>query len=123
MKKIFVGMLDDQETSDALQELQLLRELSHQNIIEYKDGFLEESPGHVGHVCIVTEYCEGGDLATHINAVRKRKSAIPKNQIFEWFLQLSRESQYPIILLFELANVISWFEYFLIIMIPYIKLL
>eukprot|EP00775_Hariotina_reticulata_P012449 gene12449-12586_t len=52
----------------ALQEAQLLSSLDHPNIIAYKDSFLDSE----GALCIVTTYCEGGDL---FNEIKRRKAA------------------------------------------------
>lgn len=57
MKQIFVGMLEPDDTVDALKEARLLGQLKHPNIVALKEAFIEEQ-----FVCIVTE-CVAQPLA------------------------------------------------------------
>lgn len=52
-------------------KVDLLRRLHHPNIVGYKDSFLTPRKGHL---CIVMEYCDGGDLSTHIKNARYDRS-------------------------------------------------
>ncbi|CAN0543126.1 unnamed protein product, partial [Ectocarpus sp. 12 AP-2014] len=39
------------------------------------------------HLCIVMEYCDGGDLSTQIKNARKR--LFPESKILHWFVQIA----------------------------------
>lgn len=53
-KKIILGGLKEKEQTSALLEAKLLKELTHTNIVDYIDSFIED-----GFFIIVMEYCEG----------------------------------------------------------------
>lgn len=44
-----------------------MRRLHHPNIVGYRDSFLTPRKDHL---CIVMEYCDGGDLSTQITNAR-----------------------------------------------------
>lgn len=67
VKKVALGMLNEEEQEKALREVELLRSLKHPNVVEYVDSFIEDEMLH-----IVMEYCEGGDLAAQLKAHKKR---------------------------------------------------
>jgi NIMA (never in mitosis gene a)-related kinase len=48
------------EREAALQEAELLSQLEHPNIVRHQDSFM--NPSH-DQLCIVMQYCEGGDLS------------------------------------------------------------
>ena len=41
-----------------------------------------------GEHIIITEYCEGGDLATLMKEYKKENINIPEKQIFKWVIQI-----------------------------------
>lgn len=53
-KKIHLGGLKEKEQTSALLEAKLLKDLTHTNIVDYIDSFIED-----GFFIIVMEYCEG----------------------------------------------------------------
>ena len=53
VKQVYVGMLEPDETIDALSEAKLLSHLNHPNILMFHEAFTFDQ-----FVCIVTEYCE-----------------------------------------------------------------
>lgn len=57
IKKIDLKILNAKHRKESLQEVQLLKRLSHQNMIKYYNSFLEKDI-----LFIVMEYAEGGDL-------------------------------------------------------------
>ena len=57
MKRISLKHLKPRMQKEALQEVQILRKLSHPNIIQYYNSFIEEDT-----LNIVMEYASGGDL-------------------------------------------------------------
>ena len=51
-----------------------MRRLHHPNIVGYKDSFLTPRKDHL---CIVMEYCDGGDLSTQIKNARYSSVGYP----------------------------------------------
>ena len=51
-----------EDTKQSLQEVNILRQLQHKNILEYKEHFIES-----GKIYIVTEYMAKGDLLDYID--------------------------------------------------------
>jgi hypothetical protein len=67
---------------------QLLAQLDHPNIISYKESFIDPKDGAL---CIVTSFCEDGDLFTRI---RKRQQAnnqlFTEDEVMDMFVQVGR---------------------------------
>jgi NIMA (never in mitosis gene a)-related kinase len=56
---------------DALQlEVKLLSSLDHQFIVSYNESFID--PGR-SMLCLVMQYCEGGDLSVYLKNLRGRR--------------------------------------------------
>uniref|UniRef100_A0A7S0R2F9 non-specific serine/threonine protein kinase n=1 Tax=Chlamydomonas leiostraca TaxID=1034604 RepID=A0A7S0R2F9_9CHLO len=72
--------------ADALKEVQLLSQLDHPNIIGYKESFIDKSDGAL---CIVTSFCEEGDL---FNKIRKRAAGnqlFTEEEVMDMFVQIA----------------------------------
>ena len=61
------GSVSDEDLEEAKLEARLLSKLKHQHIIAYFDHFVA-----VGCVNIVTEFCDGGDLAAAISSQKAK---------------------------------------------------
>jgi serine/threonine protein kinase len=72
-----------------LQELVLLKQLTHANICPYRESFV-----HAGNLTIVMRFCHGGDLRRKIHDMRDSGDFFPERQILDWFLQLARAVNY-----------------------------
>ncbi|CAK8677291.1 unnamed protein product [Clavelina lepadiformis] len=83
LKQICVGPLDPGETVDAMHEANLLHRLTHQNIVQFHDSFIDGQ-----FFCLVLEYCEGGDLECRIKDFKKKQEMIPEDQVIKWLHQL-----------------------------------
>lgn len=83
LKEISCGDLAPDETVDAMHEAKLLSKLHHPNIVRFHDSFLDGE-----FFCIITEYCEGGDLDDKITAWKKAGKSFDTNVIMDWFVQL-----------------------------------
>ncbi|XP_019629683.1 PREDICTED: serine/threonine-protein kinase Nek11-like [Branchiostoma belcheri] len=83
LKEISVGDLAPDETVGAMHEAKLLSKLDHPGIVKFHDSFLEKE-----NFCIVTEFCEGGDLDNVFSEYRKQKTTPAPEQVMEWFIQL-----------------------------------
>lgn len=70
------------EREEARKEVSVLAQMKHPNIVSYIDSF-EES----GNLCIVMDYCDGGDLYNKIHSTR----GVPytEDQIIDWFVQIT----------------------------------
>ncbi|CAM9631408.1 unnamed protein product [Pylaiella littoralis] len=83
-KIIKIKNIPRKEREACRTEVDLLRRLHHPNIVGYKDSFLTPRKDHL---CIVMEYCDGGDLSTHIKNARRR--LFPESKILHWFVQIA----------------------------------
>mmetsp|Transcript_40296 Transcript_40296/g.61493 ORF Transcript_40296/g.61493 Transcript_40296/m.61493 type:complete len:192 (-) Transcript_40296:2373-2948(-) len=61
--------MTEKEKRNALNEIRLLASVTHPNIIEYRESFIESSSQTL---CLVMEYADGGDLAQRITDLMKR---------------------------------------------------
>jgi len=84
LKEIFVGELAPDETVDAMREAKLLSTLHHVHIVKFHDSFLDRES-----FCIITEYCEGGDLHDKIKAWKNAGKTFDESLILTWFIQMT----------------------------------
>ncbi|NXC64523.1 NEK11 kinase, partial [Aleadryas rufinucha] len=83
LKEISVGNLKPNETVEANLEAQLLSQLDHPAIVKFYASFVERDS-----FCIITEYCEGGDLDFKIQEYRDSGKMFTQSQVIDWFIQL-----------------------------------
>ncbi|XP_010711227.1 serine/threonine-protein kinase Nek11 isoform X3 [Meleagris gallopavo] len=83
LKEISIGDLKPNETVEANLEAQLLSKLDHPAIVKFYASFVERDS-----FCIITEYCEGGDLDYKIQEYKESGKLFTQRQIIEWFIQL-----------------------------------
>ncbi|XP_063181368.1 serine/threonine-protein kinase Nek11 [Chroicocephalus ridibundus] len=83
LKEISVGDLKPNETVEANLEAQLLSKLDHPAIVKFYASFVERDS-----FCIITEYCEGGDLDFKIQEYKESGKIFTQKQIIDWFIQL-----------------------------------
>ncbi|XP_053466930.1 serine/threonine-protein kinase Nek11 [Ictalurus furcatus] len=83
LKEIPVGDLKPDETVKATQEAQLLSQLHHPAILRFYTSFLERDA-----FCIITEFCEDGDLECKLERLRVSGEALSESQVREWLVQL-----------------------------------
>jgi len=77
------------EADDAAKEGQLLASLQHPFVVRYRGSFCE-----AGNLCIVMDFCEGGELAKYIRKARKSRQRIPEDQVLRWFTQATLALKY-----------------------------
>ncbi|KAM4017345.1 serine/threonine-protein kinase Nek11-like isoform 2-T2 [Anomaloglossus baeobatrachus] len=70
-------------TLPSAREAKLLGNLRHPFIVQFFTSFLEKKD-----FCIVTEYCEGGDLDCYIQRQKDEGEDLTEGHVMEWFIQL-----------------------------------
>ncbi|XP_077441337.1 serine/threonine-protein kinase Nek1 isoform X4 [Vanacampus margaritifer] len=73
--------MSDKERQESRKEVSVLANMSHPNIVQYKESFEEG-----GCLYIVMDYCEGGDLFKKINS--QKGMLFTEEQILDWFVQI-----------------------------------
>ncbi|CAK8989877.1 unnamed protein product [Durusdinium trenchii] len=81
-KMVDVSKATRREMEDAVKEGKLLSELKHPYIVRYRESFTES-----GWLCILMDYCEGGDLTARISEAKRSRKPFPEDQILRWFAQ------------------------------------
>ncbi|CAE7471004.1 NEK4 [Symbiodinium natans] len=84
MKSIDLHSASDDGRQQMELEVQLLRTMQHPNIVAYRDSFIDRT----GHLCILMEYCEHGDIFTYLQEVRRTNSAPEEGRLLEWFTHI-----------------------------------
>ncbi|KAK9069218.1 hypothetical protein SSX86_013334 [Deinandra increscens subsp. villosa] len=81
MKKIRLNKQTEKFKKTAHQEMELISRLNHPYVVEYKDAWVDKMG-----ICIVTAYCEGGDMAELIR--KARGTYFPEEKLCKWLTQL-----------------------------------
>ncbi|KAL4442315.1 hypothetical protein ABPG74_005656 [Tetrahymena malaccensis] len=82
-KKVILSNLSEKDQNNAIQELKLLREMKHPNIVKFIESYKEKNK-----VIIIMEYCEYGDLSQLIKQKSAKGEQIEESTILEWFVQI-----------------------------------
>uniref|UniRef100_G3SKY8 Serine/threonine-protein kinase Nek3 n=1 Tax=Loxodonta africana TaxID=9785 RepID=G3SKY8_LOXAF len=69
------------DTQNSRKEAILLAKMKHPNIVAFKESFEAD-----GHLYIVMEYCDGGDLMQKIK--HQKGKSFPEDTILNWFTQM-----------------------------------
>jgi len=84
LKKVqLVNMLDAKSRADCINEIDLLKQLSHSNVIQYISSFIENN-----ELIIVLELADAGDLGRMIKVFKRQEKLIPEKTIWRYFAQL-----------------------------------
>ena len=83
LKKIKYENESEEERKRNLNEIKILKELHHPNLIQFYDSFKEK-----GKLYIIQEYADGGDLSDKIKIYKESNKLLPENLIWEIFIQL-----------------------------------
>jgi len=92
-KVVGLEFLPEKEHQIAFQEVELMRDLRHPNIVSLKDHFFTEAQLEL---VIVMEFCDAGDLRGEVKkrAAVKPTDHIPEDTLMIWFVQLTLALNY-----------------------------
>ena len=62
IKQIVISKMSEKERIETLKEAQILQIFNHPNIVRFRESYKTKK----GHLCIVMDYADGGDLAKRI---------------------------------------------------------
>lgn len=83
LKTIGFTTKNKDDVKEIIREENILSKLDNPYIVKYYESFL-----HNDTICIITEYCCGGDLAQKIKQFKKNNEKFPEDRIIYWFTQL-----------------------------------
>ena len=69
-KELDYGNMSEKEKQQIVAEVNILRELKHQNIVRYYDRLIDKKNTKI---YIIMEYCEGGDMGALVKRCKKNK--------------------------------------------------
>lgn len=82
IKQIVIAKMSEKERIETLKEAQILQIFNHPNIVRFRESYKTKK----GHLCIVMDYADGGDLAKAIEDQKGRY--FTETQILDWFTQI-----------------------------------
>ena len=81
-KELAYGSMSDKEKQMLCDEVNILRDVNHPNIVKFVDRIIDHENRKI---FIVQEYCDGGDLASYIKSKKKKVPAM-SGRISESFI-------------------------------------
>merc|ERR1719160_1154 len=81
-KKMELVNATEDEKADIIKESRLLSTLRHPYIVRYKDSFSNDRT-----LCLLMEYCDGGDLYARIQDQKRRRDLLREDLVLRWLTQ------------------------------------
>ena len=85
IKEINITSMDSKTKQSTMNEIRILASIDHPNIVSYKDAFLDSKGSKL---CVVMEYCGGGDLQYLINSYKNKNIKINEEIIWNYLIQI-----------------------------------
>jgi len=93
MKEVTLKGLPPSEKQATLNEVKILKQLQHPNIIRYKDAFVDPT-SRVESLSIIMEHASGGDLHTLIEQRRKSGGRFSEAEVLGYLYQMTAALSY-----------------------------
>ena len=84
IKVLNVATTNRNELKEIIREENVLSQMDNPYIVKYYESFINNDT-----ICIVTEYCDGGDLAQKIREARKEDNKFSEEKIVFWLIKFS----------------------------------
>lgn len=81
-KMVDISKATTKEANEAAKEASLLARLRHPYIVRYRESFTD-----YGWLCILMDFCEGGDLSKVIAEARRGRKPLAETQVLMWTTQ------------------------------------
>ena len=78
-KELDYGKMSDKEKQQVVGEVNILRELTHPNVVKYYDRIIDKKKTKI---YIIMEYCEGGDIATLIKHCKRDRDFVAEDLVW-----------------------------------------
>ncbi|UVC54154.1 protein kinase [Theileria orientalis] len=82
-KRFNISLISDLETKLCLNEIDIISKINHPFIVKYICSYVEGK-----YLCIITEYCRGGDLHKYILYRNSKNKRIEEERILIWLTQI-----------------------------------
>ena len=89
IKKIDLAACSKADQQSAMREVSVLKSLRHSGIVRYHDHFVDDS-----YLCIVQDYCNGGDLGIEIKRRAKSADHFGESEVLDLFVQVAEALDY-----------------------------
>jgi len=83
-KEIYFGNLTEKEKKQLVNEVSVLKDLRHPNILRYYDRIFDKQSQKI---FLITEYCEGGDFSKLLKRLKRDREYLPEEKIWKYFMQ------------------------------------
>eukprot|EP00659_Diplonema_papillatum_P014534 gene14534-22244_t len=88
-----INCTDNAFLKHAETEITVMKGLEHPHIVKMLESFTYKGTRH-SYICIIMEYCNGGDLFQKFCKVKKERGRFDEQAIFDWISQISSALQY-----------------------------
>ncbi|KAF4674739.1 hypothetical protein FOL47_008789 [Perkinsus chesapeaki] len=91
-KLVNLDVLNEPDRRLAEQEVALLQQLSHPNIVSYHTHFIVDTPHSI--LGIIMDFCDMGDLRTAVKHKQKAGGHFSERHVMTWFTQCAQALDY-----------------------------